>query len=66
MPEYVPPIEGFVKKNYRVKGYQTLIDEFSEIYNKFEEENKPAEEIEPKSAAKLRLKKAKLLQNMID
>jgi hypothetical protein len=42
MPEYTPPVEGLVKKNYRVKGYQSLIDEYSEIFNKFEEEDTPA------------------------
>lgn len=66
MPEYQPPTEGLVKKNYRVKGYQSLIDEYSEIFNKFEEEDTPAEAVELKSAAKLRLKKAKILQNLID
>jgi hypothetical protein len=61
MPEYYPPVEGLVKKNYRVKGYQTLIDEYSEIFNKFEEEDSPANAVELKSAAKLRIKKANLL-----
>lgn len=43
MPEYYPPVEGLVKKNYRIKGYQTLIDEYSEIFNKFENEDQVAE-----------------------
>jgi len=66
MPEYFPPVEGLVKKNYRVKGYQTLIDEYSEIFNKFEEEDTKPDLVELKSVAKLRMKKAKLLSNLID
>ena len=66
MPEYYPPVDGLVKKNYRVKGYQTLIDEYSEIFNKFESVDQVAPVVELKSAAKLRVKKANLLQNIIE
>lgn len=45
------------KKNYRRRGYQPLQDGLTNIFDRFEEVDEQAQVVEPKAAAKLRLKK---------
>ena len=39
--EYIEPSDGVVPKNYHIKGYQPLMDENTDILNKFEEADQP-------------------------
>lgn len=37
--EYVQPTDGIAPKNYRIKGYQPLVDEHHNVLERFEEQD---------------------------
>lgn len=62
--EYVPPVEGLAPKNYRLKGYQPLLDPHLHILDRFEEKEKAAEPFETKQQMLARLKKQKIIKHL--
>ena len=61
MLEYIEPAP---LKNYKSKGYQPLIDEHTNLMDKFEEKDQPPSTFVSKSELKAKLKKEKIIENI--
>jgi len=64
--EFHPAADGQVPKNYRLKGYQALIDDNTNAVDRFEDKNPDVPATESKAVQKAREKKEKVIAHLTE